>query len=185
VGVLGATSFVGSRLLPMLTQAGWQVMAFSRSALPTSVDGVKWRCVPTSKVFSPLTGMSFVDAPNNESHARFPHPRPLSRRARGGSRVAGATFTLTALPEGEGNLPYWVCVAPIWVLPEYFSLLEAEGARRVVALSSTSRFTKNDSSDPAEQALALRFVEAEARLQAWAERHGIEWVVLLLTRAEY
>jgi len=33
----------------------------------------------------------------------------------------------------------WICVAPIWVLPDYFALLEASGARRVVALSSTSR----------------------------------------------
>ncbi|MCM8663593.1 TetR/AcrR family transcriptional regulator [Accumulibacter sp.] len=33
-----------------------------------------------------LTGMTAPDTPNNESHARFPHPQPLSRkRARGGS----------------------------------------------------------------------------------------------------
>jgi len=72
----------------------------------------------------------------------------------------------------------WLCVAPIWVLPQYFSLLEAYGARRVVALSSTSRFTKDDSSDPEEQAIALRLADAEARVQAWAASHGVEWIIL-------
>jgi nucleoside-diphosphate-sugar epimerase len=72
----------------------------------------------------------------------------------------------------------WLCVAPIWVLPQYFSLLEAYGARRVVALSSTSRFTKDDSTDPEEQAIALRLADAEARVQAWAASHGVEWIIL-------
>jgi nucleoside-diphosphate-sugar epimerase len=72
----------------------------------------------------------------------------------------------------------WLCVAPIWVLPQYFPLLEAYGVRRVVALSSTSRFTKDDSSDPEEQAIALRLAEAESCVQAWAASHGVEWIIL-------
>lgn len=84
----------------------------------------------------------------------------------------------TTLSEGEENLPLWICVAPIWVLPEHLALLEAYGVRRVVALSSTSRFTKDDSSDPEEQALARRLSEAEACVQAWAENRGVEWVIL-------
>lgn len=74
--------------------------------------------------------------------------------------------------------PYWICAAPIWVLPDYFSLLEASGARRVVALSSTSRFTKVGSGDMAENAVVAKLIESEARVQAWAEERGIEWVVL-------
>lgn len=74
--------------------------------------------------------------------------------------------------------PYWVCVAPIWVLPDYFSLIEASGAKRVVALSSTSRFTKVGSGDTAEDAVAAKLIESEARVQAWAEQRCIEWVVL-------
>jgi nucleoside-diphosphate-sugar epimerase len=64
------------------------------------------------------------------------------------------------------------------VLPQYFPLLEAYGVRRVVALSSTSRFTKDDSSDPEEQAIALRLADAEACVQAWAASHGVEWIIL-------
>ena len=74
--------------------------------------------------------------------------------------------------------PYWVCVAPIWVLPDYFSMIEASGARRLVALSSTSRFTKVGSGDAAENDIAARLIDSEARVQAWAEERGIEWVVL-------
>ena len=74
--------------------------------------------------------------------------------------------------------PYWICVAPIWVLPDYFSVIEASGVRRVVVLSSTSRFTKVGSGGTAENAVAAKLIESEARVQAWAEERGIEWVVL-------
>ncbi len=76
---------------------------------------------------------------------------------------------------------HWICVAPIWVLPDYFSLIEASGARRVVALSSTSRFTKVGSADKAEVAIAAKLADAEARVRAWAEARGIEWVILRRT----
>lgn len=82
------------------------------------------------------------------------------------------------LPQGDKKFGHWICVAPIWVLPDYFSLIEACGARRVVALSSTSRFTKVGSGDTAENAVAAKLIESEARVQAWAEHRGIEWVVL-------
>jgi nucleoside-diphosphate-sugar epimerase len=79
---------------------------------------------------------------------------------------------------GVELIPCWICVAPVWVLPDYFRLLEAHGARRVVVLSSTSRFTKDDSNDPHEQEVAVRLAAAEARVQQWAESCGVEWVVL-------
>lgn len=136
VSVLGATSLVGACLLPLLTQAGWQVTAYSRRAARPAGERVSWRQIK--------------DAPS----------------------------PLAPFPMSEGNSPDWICAAPIWVLPEYFALLEAQGARRVVALSSTSRYTKDDSSDPEEQAVARRLAEAEARVQAWAENRGVEWVIL-------
>lgn len=134
VGVLGATSLVGTCLLPLLKQAGWQVTAFSRRASEQMHNGVAWR---------PLGYSS--------------HP--------------------PAVEEGK-ELPFWLCLAPIWVLPEHFALLEAHGVRRLVALSSTSRFTKEDSPDPEEQGVAGRLAEAEALVQAWAEERGVEWVIL-------
>lgn len=81
-------------------------------------------------------------------------------------------------PEEGGEVPFWICLAPIWVLPEHFALLEAYGVQRLVALSSTSRFTKDDSSDPEEQGVACRLAEAEALVQAWAADRGVEWIIL-------
>lgn len=76
------------------------------------------------------------------------------------------------------RVPWWVCIAPITILPDYFDALRARGARRVVAVSSTSRFTRARSADEREQALARRLAEAESRIQAWAEPLGVEWVIL-------
>ena len=72
----------------------------------------------------------------------------------------------------------WLCVAPIWVFPQYFGMIEASGARRVVALSSTSLFVKKDSSDHGEQHIAHRLAEGERALRAWAEARGVEWIIL-------
>lgn len=136
VGVLGASSLVGRCVLPLLRDASWHVMAYTRQPQQHDELGVSWLMLPTGASGWPV----FQD---------------------------DAVMT-----------PYWICVAPIWVLPDYFSLLEASGARRVVALSSTSRFTKVGSGDAAENAVAAKLIESEARVQAWAEQRGIEWVVL-------
>lgn len=88
----------------------------------------------------------------------------------------GAWRRLPAAPEGE--IPRWICVAPVWVLPDYLPFLQSCGARRIVALSSTSRFTKVGSSDAAEQAVAARLAGAEEQVAFWCDRHGIELVVL-------
>lgn len=45
------------------------------------------------------------------------------------------------------RIPYWISLIPIWALLDYFEMLSAHGARRVVALSSTSIFTKKTSTD--------------------------------------
>ncbi|MEC5216782.1 nucleoside-diphosphate-sugar epimerase [Actimicrobium sp. GrIS 1.19] len=92
-------------------------------------------------------------------------------------RSLGDAAAVVSSASGQ-HIASWICVAPIWVLPAYFKMLEAHGARRVVALSSTSRFTKDDSSDLQEQAIARRLVEAEEQLQDWAQQRGIEWVIL-------
>lgn len=63
-------------------------------------------------------------------------------------------------------------------LPDHFNLFLAHGARRIVVLSSTSLFTKHNSSDPAEQLVAQRLKEFEARLRKWAMANGIDWIIL-------
>ncbi len=131
VGVLGASSLVGAKLLPRLVAAGCEVVAFTRQAAPAPAPGIGWQG---------LTG------------------------------AAG--------PQRAAEIEHWICLAPIWVLPEYFGRLEASGARRVVALSSTSRYTKDDSSDAGEQAVARRLAQAEDEFVRWAEGRGVAWTIL-------
>ncbi|MDD5383775.1 MAG: NAD(P)-dependent oxidoreductase [Gallionella sp.] len=78
----------------------------------------------------------------------------------------------------QGKITHWVCLAPIWILPDYFPMLAAYQAKRVVALSSTSIFTKRTSSDLAEQNTADKLRNGEQRFIAWAEANRIEWVIL-------
>ena len=81
-------------------------------------------------------------------------------------------------PATKEKITHWVCLAPIWVLPDYFSTLTAYQAKRVVALSSTSVFTKQNSSDQIEQEIAEKLKDGEQRFIAWAEANQIEWVIL-------
>lgn len=135
VGIIGATSPVGQCLLPLLTKAGFKVLAFSRDIRNLqSTDDITWQ-LTTSKSLGPQ-------------------------------------------PVCNHMIPYWICVAPIWVLPEYFQVLKNSGAKRVVAFSSTSRFTKDHSSDESERVLAQRLIKAEDQLSTWAEEELIEWVIL-------
>lgn len=78
----------------------------------------------------------------------------------------------------SGEVESWICLAPIWVLPGYLPMIEHCRPKRVVALSSTSVFTKQDSSDPAERETVARLEDGERQLIAWAETHGVEWVIL-------
>lgn len=150
VGVFGATSLVGTCLLPLLSAEGWQVTAFSRQTIAPQDDGVvEWRQLPSDKFISHSVGSS-------KGHGQ------------------AADYS----QKSQSVIPYWVFVAPIWVVPDYFALLEAQSARRIVVLSSTSRFTKDDSTDPEEQAMAQCLINAEARVREWAEIRGVEWVIL-------
>lgn len=85
-------------------------------------------------------------------------------------------------PEAGGPaphpVPFWISLVPIWVLPGYALQMEERGVRHIVALSSTSLFSKKDSSARQEQAVAHRLVEGEEWLAAWACSRGVEWIVL-------
>ncbi len=93
-------------------------------------------------------------------------------------RVSWRCLPEALLQKDVRSIEYWICLAPVWVLPDYYSLLESRGARRVVVLSSTSRFTKTESPDPAEQGVAAALLSAENRLIEWAEQREIDWIIL-------
>jgi nucleoside-diphosphate-sugar epimerase len=129
VGVLGARSLVGACLLPMLLEAGWKVVAFSRRPMVSNHLGLEWRQWPAN-------GM-------------------------------GADY----------SIDHWISLLPIWILPDFFPLLERNGAQRVVSLSSTSRFVKIESSEPWEREQATSLAGGEQYLQDWAESTGKQWLI--------
>lgn len=80
--------------------------------------------------------------------------------------------------EDKISIRNWICLIPIWVLPDYFEFLQHYGIHRIVVLSSTSRFTKKASTEMAEQQIANRLAQGEERLKFWAQDNGIEWLIL-------
>ena len=172
IGVLGATSLVGHRLLPMLAKTGTPVTAFSRRnenprrVVTPSAGSVAWRQLGSGKMVG-LGGDAV--GPDSAGHA--------TGTSAGDSAGAGDS-------DGDGDsfdcnvISDWICLAPVWVLPDYFELLMAYGARRVVALSSTSVFAKQSSADPQELATVQKLVQAEQQVRAWAQSHGVQWVIL-------
>lgn len=103
----------------------------------------------------------------------------FSRKAVTQSGDNAIWLQLPKLPaSGIEKIEHWLYLAPIWTLPEHFQLFENYGARRVVALSSTSLFTKTDSSDTAEHAIARRLLEGEELFKAWADGKSIEWIII-------
>jgi nucleoside-diphosphate-sugar epimerase len=71
-----------------------------------------------------------------------------------------------------------VHTAPIWLLPPWLPRAADAGVHRLVAFSSTSRFTKQDSGSPRERATARRLAEAEDAVQETCFTLGIRWTIL-------
>ena len=104
---------------------------------------------------------------------------PGAHISQGGVRWWGLRAIVQQQPTGP--VTQWICLAPIWTLHEHFDLMQRSGARRIVALSSTSRFTKQfgaSSDDPGEHALAQKLAASETQFTQWAEEHNIDWVIL-------
>ena len=159
-GVLGATSFVGQLVLARLQPFQLQASQHQASLLDESA------------------GMSGTTAASAVSPV-FAFSR---RAAPTAATSAAAGIHWQQLPASPGawhaSIPYWIAVCPLWAVPEHFALLEAAGARRLVALSSTSRFTKRDSAAAADRAIAARLAAAEEEVLDWAQARGIAATIL-------
>lgn len=94
-------------------------------------------------------------------------------------RGGGDTVSLVetaVMPLGE--IENWVCLAPIWTLPENFHLIENHGGKRLVALSSTSRFSKKTSPSLTDRELASRLIRGEEQVLEWARSVDCTPVIL-------
>ena len=69
-------------------------------------------------------------------------------------------------------------LTPLWLVPQALPPLLARGAKRLVAFSSTSVFTKAASPVPAEREVARKLAAAEAAIAALAGESGLAWTIL-------
>ena len=101
---------------------------------------------------------------------------------RGAATAAGyARWTALDLADPDLAPPVAATVislSPVWLLPPALPALAHAGMRRLVAVSSTSRWTKADSPDPAERAVAHRLADAEDALAATCAALDVRWTVL-------
>ena len=67
--------------------------------------------------------------------------------------------------------------ASLWLLPGWLEKFHARGVRRVIAFSSTSRFTKQVSASPYELEVVNKLIAAEDHVAAECERLGIAWTI--------
>ncbi|CBL44266.1 Hypothetical protein HDN1F_06830 [gamma proteobacterium HdN1] len=76
------------------------------------------------------------------------------------------------------SIENWIVVSPIWTLAEHAAQMQRLGAKRIVALSSTSVITKVQSASQAEQTKMHLMLEAEQRFLDWGKTSGIQTHIL-------
>lgn len=117
---------------------------------------------------------------------RFVLPRAVGRGVVAVSRAAresahGERWVQADLGAADLHLPLAAAalsLSPIWLLPPALPALKAAGVGRIVAVSSTSRFTKAQSPEPQERAVAARLAEAEAATAAFCAAQDMAWTIL-------
>jgi nucleoside-diphosphate-sugar epimerase len=98
-----------------------------------------------------------------------------------GEAAPGVRWVRTDLEASGVELPLAgaaLSLSPIWLLPEVLPALQRAGVRRLVAFSSTSRFTKAESPEESEREVARRLAEAEATVEAFSREAGIGCTIL-------
>lgn len=98
----------------------------------------------------------------------------------GSIRWLPLTPELLQCPEVR-EISHWIYLAPIWTLDEHLPLIELTQSQKIVAMSSTSIYTKKSEKDVApasEIAIVKNLQRGEARLKNWCEEKGIQWVLL-------
>ncbi|MET0338634.1 MAG: NAD-dependent epimerase/dehydratase family protein, partial [Caulobacter sp.] len=69
-------------------------------------------------------------------------------------------------------------LSPIWLLPKALPALKVAGMKRLVAFSSTSRFTKINSRNAEEREVAQALADAEAEVIDFCQANKIAWTIL-------
>lgn len=134
VFVTGRTSTIGSWLIPLLLDQGFQVQALGRRPMVEAAGrpGLSWA------------------------------PLDLVEPSRIVSEIEAGSLIHTA---------------SLWLLPGWLEKFHARGVRRVIAFSSTSRFTKQASASAYELEIVDKLIAAEDHVAAECERLGMAWTI--------
>lgn len=81
--------------------------------------------------------------------------------------------SLQGLPAADGLIH----LAPLAILPDALAAFAASGVRRLIAFSSSSKFSKAQSPVAAERAFAARLQAAEDAVAAACGRHAMHWTI--------
>ena len=129
--VTGATSTIGSLLVPLLRENGLSPLALGRNSTAAAM----------------VESWHFLD-------------------------MSDKTMNLPDIEAGS-----LIHTASLWLLPDWLEKFHVRGVRRVIAFSSTSRFTKQASASPYELAVVNKLISAEDRMAAECNRLGIAWTI--------
>ena len=130
--VTGASSMIGEFLLPMLVDAGYEVVVTSRTH-HVAQYGVRW------------LQLDFM-------HDQW--------------------------AESVGEVDLWVNLTSILLLPGLLpGCLTSLKVKRLMAFSSTSKFTKKDAKSEQDRQLAEALDAAEGDVRACCEENGVDWVI--------
>ncbi|ATX81427.1 Nucleoside-diphosphate-sugar epimerase [Mariprofundus ferrinatatus] len=78
----------------------------------------------------------------------------------------------------QESFDYWIHAGFLSLVPRWLESAKKAGVKRVVTFSSTSVFTKQDSSSPYERTIIRSLIEAEEELSRQCEVLGIDWTLL-------
>lgn len=180
VFVLGATSLIG-RFLPAHL-AGYAVLGSGRGEGAAGYD--RWVKLDLTGTSADLLSPMMAERPDGGAGAGGSASGSQTHRAAPPSTlgdVMPAPPSPTLPPSrgtGDTRLTTIVSLAPIWLLPKALPGLIQARARRVVAFSSTSRWTKAQSPDAGEREVAGRLAQAEAETIRICEAAGVAWTLL-------
>ncbi|NNM52634.1 MAG: NAD-dependent epimerase/dehydratase family protein, partial [Pseudomonadales bacterium] len=120
-----------------------------------------------------LVGVSLLrqlKAAGYDVHAWSRKPHPASELC--------SWHTLGLTQDYPASLQRWISLVPLTCLPLYFALMQDLGVSNVVALSSTSRYTKINSSDLSDQRWALDLAKAEDEIERWGTAQAVTTTLL-------
>lgn len=113
------------------------------------------------------------------------HIHALSRKNPDSSHFVNPLITWHQIDLSKGlqrlnikEAPYYIHLAPLWLLPNFIEDLSSLRIHHITALSSTSRFSKLNSNDSYEHEIVKKLADAEENCITECNSRRIQWTLL-------